>query len=576
MLRRTARLLRPYRGGVAVGMALVLAYTATLLAGPLIVRYAIDNGLTPGDPDALRRAVVAYAVVAVVGYGAYRAQILVVARVGEGFLRDLRVRLFDHLQSLSLGFYEREKAGTLVSRMTSDVDAVRELVEGTLFSFIRAVLLVVLSFGVLLWMSPLLTLFCAGVVPPLILASVWFRRSSGGAWIAVRDRVADTLSAVQEGVSGVRVTQAFGRERAAVDRLRKRNDELLRAYQRAIGVNVRYFPIVEAAGVVATAVILVAGGVMVVEGAITLGTVAAFVLYLRNLFDPVEELSFIYSDIQQAGAALTKIFGLLDEEPDIKEKPNAAELPESGPLHAENVGFAYDSGKPVLHNVGFAVRAGERVALVGATGAGKSTLVKVLARFYDPSEGRVTFGGVDLRDARRDSLRERIVVVPQEGYLFDATVRENVRFGRPSATDAEVEAALESLGVHERFARLPDGLDTPVESRGSRFSAGERQLVSLGRAALADPAVLILDEATSSLDPGSEALVGRALERLMTGRSVIVIAHRLTTAARADRVAVMEEGRLVEVGAHDELLRRGGCYAALWASWSGEREESAM
>lgn len=569
-------MLGPYRWGVALGIVVVVFYTATLLAGPAIVRYAIDEGLTSGNPDALWRAVAAYAAVAGAGYGAYRLQVLVVTRVGEGFLRDLRTRVFDHLQSLSLGFYERDRTGVLVSRMTADVDAVRELVQGTLFSFVSNVLLLVLSIGVLVWMSPALALLCMLAVPPVAIASVWFWRRSGGAWLAVRDRVGETLAAVQEGLSGVRVVQAFGRERDAVRRFSGRNDRLLGAYRHAIKANTRYFPVVEAAGVATTAVVLVAGGLLATRDAVTLGTIAAFVLYLRNLFDPMEEMSFLYSDVQQAGAALTKIFGLLDTEPDLKEHPDARQLPPPGALAAGNVSFSYPNGPRVLHGVNLTVEPGERLALVGATGAGKSTLAKLLARFYDPAEGTVAFGGTDLRAAEPRSLRERIVVVPQEGFLFDASIRENVRLGRPGATDAEVEAALQSLGVFRRFARLPRGLDTPAATRGARLSAGERQLVSLARAALADPAVLILDEATSRLDPGTEALVQRALERLTQGRTVVVIAHRLTTAARADRVAVMEGGRLVEVGSHAELLRRDGRYTELWASWRGEEGMSAV
>lgn len=572
MLRRTAAMLRPQRLGVALGAALVLLYTATLLAGPAIVRYTIDQGLTPGEPDALWRAVVAYAAVALVGYGAYRAQVLVVAKVGEGFLRDLRVRLFDHLQSLPLSFYEREKAGVLVSRMTSDIDELRRLVQGTLFEFVSNILLLALSLAVLVWMSPLLALLCLVALPPVVVATLWFGKRAGRAYLEVRDRVGETLSATQEGISGAREIRAFRREDEVVSRFARRNRRLLDAHLDVVRIDNRYFPVVESAGIAATAVVLVAGGALIGRDAVTLGTVAAFVLYLRNLFDPIEEMSFLYGDVQSAGAAMKKILSLLDTEPEVGQKPDAVDLPPHGELIAENVSFSYPDGPRMLHDVSLVVAPGERVSLVGPTGAGKSTLIKLLARFYDPLEGRVTFGGVDLRDAHLDSLRGSIVVVPQEGRLFGASVRENVRLGRPSATDAEVEGALRGLGVHDRFARRPGGLDAPVGARGSGLSAGERQIVSLARGALADPTVLVLDEATSSLDPGTEVLVQRALERLMAGRTVVVIAHRLTTAARADRVAVMEDGRLVEVGPHEELLRRGGRYAALWASWRGERQ----
>ncbi len=568
-------MLKPHRRGVALGILLVVLYTATLLAGPVIVRYAIDNGLTPGDPAALWRAVAAYAAVAALGYGAFRAQILVVTRVGEGFLRDLRVRVFDHLQSLSLGFYEKEKAGVLISRMTSDIDELRKLVQGTLFDFVSSVLLLVLSVGVLVWMSPTLALLCLAALPPVVAASIWFRRRSSRAYLAVRDRVGETLSAAQEGISGVRVVQAFGREEELAGRFSRHNERLLGAYLGSVRINVRYFPVVEFTGIAATAGVLVAGGLLVARDAVTLGTVAAFVLYLRNLFDPVEDLSFLYDDVQSAGAAMTKISGLLDTKPEISQRPNVVDLPPRAKLAAENLSFSYGDGPPALRGVSLDVAPGERLALVGPTGAGKSTLVKLLARLYDPDGGRVTFGGVDLRDARLDALRRRISVVPQEGFLFNATVRENIRLGRPSASDSEVENAVRNLGIGGHFSRLPAGLDTLVAARGTTLSAGERQLVSLARAALADPAVLVLDEATSSLDPGAEALVQAALEKVTRGRAVISIAHRLSTAARADRVAVMEQGRLVEMGPHEELLQRGGRYATLWSSWTDQKHPNA-
>jgi ATP-binding cassette subfamily B protein len=316
------------------------------------------------------------------------------------------------------------------------------------------------------------------------------------------------------------------------------------------------------------ALVIGIGGLFADQGIVTVGTVAAFVLYLNNLFDPVQNLSQQYNVVQSAGAALAKIFELLDVEPSIAERPAAVVLPPTGALTVADVSFAYGSGTDVLRDVDLTIAPGERIALVGPTGAGKSTLAKLLVRFYDPRAGTVSFGSVDLRDATMHSLRERIVVVPQEGFLFAGTVRENIRVGRPDATDAEVEAAVAALGVRDRFDSLPRGLDTEVRERGSRLSAGERQLVSLARAALADPTVLVLDEATSNLDPGTERIAERALEVLTEDRTVVVVAHRLSTAARADRVAVVDDGVLAELGTHDELIARGGRYARLFASWS--------
>ena len=308
---------------------------------------------------------------------------------------------------------------------------------------------------------------------------------------------------------------------------------------------------------------------MVADGDLTVGTVAFFVLTLANLFEPINQLSQLFNTVQSSGAALHKLFELLDTPVDLAESDEPVDLPERGPLDVEGVSFAYATGPPVLRDIDLVLAEGEKLALVGPTGAGKSTLAKLLARLYDPTEGRVTFAGVDLRDASARELRRRITVVPQEGFLFAATLLDNIRIGRPDATEAEVLAALDALGLRRRFEALPGGLGLEVAERGSRLSAGERQLVSLARAALADPAVLVLDEATSSLDPGTEALVERVLERLMAGRSVIVIAHRLSTAARSDRVGVVADGGLVELGPHAELVAAGGRYAALYESWVG-------
>ncbi len=567
---RTFAMLRPYRRQALVAAVVITISTLTVLAGPLLLRYGIDHGIGEQDRGALSAAVAAYIVVAVIAAFASHLQIRLVARVGEGFLRDLRVRVFDHLQSLSMAFFDREKAGVLVSRMTADIDAMGELIQFGLLMFVMNGLLVVLTAALLLKLSPLLAVMCLVALPLVVVASVRFQRQSNRAYLTVRDRVGHNLSTMQEGISGVRVIQAFGREGEQTDRFRRSSRDLYDAHMDSVRISVWYFPVVEFAGAATTATVVGVGGWMVHQGTISLGTVAAFVLLLANLFEPVQQLSQLFNTVQAAAASLKKLYTLLDTETELPERPRAVDLPASGAIEVRGVSFGYSgSDLPVLADVELTIAAGERIAFVGPTGAGKSTLAKLVARLYDPTAGSISFAGVDLRDATNQSLRERIVVVPQEGFLFDGTLMENVRIARSDASDAEVEQALRDAGVWERFAALPDGLATEVRERGSRLSAGERQLVSLARAALVDPAVLVLDEATSSLDPGTEALVEKALDHLVEGRTVIVIAHRLTTAARADRVAVVADGRLAELGTHAELLELGGRYAALYESWIG-------
>ncbi|MDD9940682.1 MAG: ABC transporter ATP-binding protein [Myxococcales bacterium] len=568
VLRRGLPLLRPYRGKVAMAMGLICLWTGTNLAGPWMIKYAIDRGIQTDDSMALNLAIGAYVAIKLSAYVIHRAQILMLSQVGEGFLRDLRVRVFAHMQRLSMPFYDRHKVGVLVSRMTSDVDSLQELVQTGLMMLISSGLLLVLSTIVLTIASPVLMAMCLVAVPPVVWASVRFARRSRLVYTRVRDQVATTLSRLQEGIVGVRVIQAFAREQHEVQRFAEENDKLYDAHIEASKLQAFYLPVIEMAGVGTTALVVLAGGFLVARGTTTIGTVTFFILTLSNLFEPIQQFSQLFNQMQSAGAGMRKLFGLLDTPIDVPEHQSTTPLPKRGDIEVVDVSFRYgEQGDMILSGVALSIASGERLALVGPTGAGKSTLAKLIARMYDPSGGSIRFGGVDLRDAKTATLRQRIVVVPQEGFLFNTSILENVRIARGDASDDEVSEALARVGALERFQALPEGLQTMVDERGSRLSAGEKQLVSLARAALVDPAVLVLDEATSNLDPGTERLVEHAMAQLMGGRTVIVIAHRLSTAQQADRVAVVADGRLAELGSHDDLVEQGGHYAALFSSW---------
>ncbi|MEY4392338.1 MAG: hypothetical protein RLZZ544_1047 [Actinomycetota bacterium] len=569
VLARCLRMAGEFRRPALWAFLLVIVTTACTLAGPVLVRHGIDAGIKGKDAAALNRSVIAYLVVVAVSYVAARAQYMQLNQAGEGFLRLLRTRVFAHIQRQSMAFFDREKAGVLVSRMTADVESMSELVQFGLMQFISSGLLLFLAFFLLFSLSWELTLITLIVFPFIIAASVKFQRDANKAYLEVREKVGANLSALQEGITGVRVIQAYAREDEQIRRFEESNRALFRSHMHSVKVSTWYFGLIEFSGIASTAFIVGIGGWLVHRGDVSVGTVVAFVLLLATLFDPVQQLSQLYNTLQSAAAALHKLFTILDTVPDVDEDAHPVELAPTGDLVVDAVTFAYAGvERPALNDVSLTLQAGTRLALVGPTGAGKSTLAKLMARLYDPSGGAVTFAGTDLRKASLASLRERIVVIPQEGFLFDGSVRDNLLIAKPDATEAELLAALDSLGLRERFEALPEGLDTQVRERGSRLSAGERQLVALSRAALVDPAVLVLDEATSNLDPGTEMLIEAALDRLMTGRSVIVVAHRLSTVQRADRIAVVADARIGEIGTHDELMALKGHYAALVNNWN--------
>ena len=561
-------LVRPHRRLVAMASAAVLVQTGALLAMPYLVKVAIDQGVVPRDLEVINRVALAYLVLAGVQFLSSRFEIEAVARAGQRVLFTVRTKLFRHLQALSLDFYERERTGRLVARMTADIDAMSDLVTDGLVTLVTGLITMVGVAVILAFMDWQLALATLVVAPLIGLAARVWRRWSADAYRQVRETHSVVTVQLQESLSGVRAIQSFRRERATAARLAEANGDERAAHWRTIALSSFFFPGIEFLGTAATVVVLGVGGQRVLAGDLEIGVLAAFLLYLRNLFDPVQQLSELYDSFQSATAGAERVGAVLAEQPSVREAPDPVPLPDPrGEVRLEDVCFAYDQGPEVLHDVDLRLDAGTTLALIGPTGAGKSTVAKLIARFYDPEGGRVTLDGVDLRQIRLTDLRRAMGYVPQEGFLFSGSVLDNIRFGRPEATRAEVEAAARAVGADQVIAGLPDGYDTPVGERGALLAAGERQLVAFARAWIADPALLILDEATSNLDAASESRITDALQRLRSGRTTIIIAHRLSTIAQADQIAVVSDGRIVESGTPADLRARGGRFAELYGRW---------
>jgi ATP-binding cassette subfamily B protein len=572
-LRGAAKMLAPRWRGLAVAVVAIVLFTGASLAKPLVFQYALDHGVAERDRTHLYWAAVVFFGLSVVVYIFQAISTYLVNRIGQDFLRELRLRLFTHYQRMSLSFFGRENAGRLVARMTSDVSALTDVLNNGFLMVVQSTLTLLGATVILFLLSWKLSLATAVILPPLIVATAIFRIASQRAYDAVRERIGDVLVHMQETFSGLKVVQAFGREEHNMERFGAINERNYEANVYTVKLSAMYFPVIEWLSGLGIGVILYFGGRQVAGDEVTVGTVTAFVFYLEFIFQPIQNLSQVFDMVQAAGAALNKIFGILGVKADLEEPENPVAVGSTeGRITLEDVTFGYNPNVTVLTGVNLTIESGQHVVLVGPTGAGKSTLAKLITRFYDPTNGHVLLDGVDLRSVSNDDLRRNVTMVPQEGFLFTGTIRDNILFGRPDATAQQVEQACRALGVHEFIAALPDGYETLVSFRGSRLSAGEKQLVSIARAFVADPPVLILDEATSSLDPATETMVEAALGRLLKGRTSVVIAHRLSTAEHADRILVVNHGRVVEDGTHRDLVKREGYYSALYRQWTQGRE----
>jgi ATP-binding cassette subfamily B protein len=584
-LRGLLALLRPYRLRVIAMFASLIVGTAASLAPAPLAKLAIDDGITAGDRRTLTLVVIAFLVAAgVVWVGTY-AQTYLVEWVGQRALADLRMAIFDHLQRMPIGFYERRPAGVLISRMTNDVEALDDLVTDSVVTLFQASLTLIGTLVILVALDLKLALLTFTVVPVIVLASLAFRVASADAYRRTRETIGQITGNLQETLSGIRVVRAFGQEPRHIRRFAELNEANRAANMTTVYLNAAYFPAIEMVSALGTVAILIYGGYQAIDGAITIGVIVAFIAALGNFFAPITQLSQLYTTYQSGMAALDKIFELLDIEPSMVEAPDAFELgPLRGEIRFEDVSFAYATGSPALSgspdepvvaldSIDLVVPAGQTVALVGATGAGKSTFAKLVARFYDPTEGRVLVDGHDLRDVRASSLRRQMGIVPQEAFLFSGTIGENIAFGRPDATVEEIRAAAAAVGADEFIEALDDAYETEVGERGAQLSSGQRQLLAFARALIADPRILVLDEATSNVDLHTEGRIEAGLQRLLAGRTALVIAHRLSTIRAAGRIVVLDGGRIVEQGTHDELIDAGGAYWDLYRDWS---EQTAL
>jgi ABC-type multidrug transport system fused ATPase/permease subunit len=565
VMRRLMALLRPYAGRMVLAFGLMLAATALSLVSPYLLKLAIDTYIPRGDALSVTRAALLMAGVFVAVYGATAGQQYLLTWVGQRVLATLRGKLFHHLQDLSLGYHDTHLVGVTLSHVINDVAIINELLSEGLITLIGDVLVMVGVMVVMFTMSPRLALLSLSVLPLMAVATLLFARRAQSAFRETRSRIAAVVGDLAESLSGMRVIQAFAQEESSHDRFDELNQANRQANISAMSLSFAFLPAVEFLSMLGTAVVLWFGGRAVAASELTLGVVVAFLAYISRFFQPILELSQLYTTLQAAMAGGERVLELLDTRPEVTDAPDATEMPRiDGRVDLEKVSFAYTGNAAVLHEIDLHIPPGSTVALVGPTGAGKTSIVNLIARFYDVTEGSVHIDGVDVRRIAQRSLRRQMGLVPQDPFLFSGTVAENIRFSCPEAAMSEIRQAAETANAHEFIAALPSGYDTEIVEGGANLSVGQRQLVCIARAVLANPRLLILDEATSSVDTHTEALIQLALEHLLAGRTAVIIAHRLSTVRHADLICVVEQGRIVDQGRHEELLARGGTYKQLY------------
>jgi len=573
-----ALIFRHWHLGV-LALVLVTIVSVTNQAGPLLIQYGINHGMLPGHHSVtvILAAGGLFLLAIAITAAAQRSQTRVTGRLAAGVMNDLRVRVFTHLQRLGLDYYTAERAGVIMTRMTSDIEQLQQLLQDGLAQLVVQGLTMVVITVILFALNVKLALITiALVIPVLTSASLWFRKSSQVAYNRVRDGIANVLGDLSESLHGVRTVAAYSRQRWNIVQHRNIVGDYRDANNYTAQINAIYGPGTQMLGYLSQAALLAIGGNMVIHHQLSIGALVAFFLYLNRFLSPIQLLVQQYNSFQQGQAAVFKLRGLFAIDPSTPEAPAAQELPPiDGEIVFDHVTFGYDPAKPVVRDIDLRIRAGETVAFVGQTGAGKSTLAKLITRFYDPTEGRVLIDGHDIGEVTLDSLRRQLGVVPQEPFLFAGSLRYNIAFARPDSTDDEVWEAVNAVGLAEVVERMPDGLDTVVHERGQSLSSGERQLIALARAFLAHPRVLVLDEATSNLDLLSETKIEAALDVLLAQRTAVLIAHRLTTAMKANRIVVIDDGRVLESGSHDELVAAGGRYADMYATWTSHMELAA-